>query len=270
MTTGSSILQVKEGLEAEGLVVKQIAVLIDRRENHNFDVFSLLKMSDFREFISSKATEIWKTIQDKKTNLCFSFDGGNLALLEKIAPWICMVKIHTDTGMQLIADTDIYLLAEKYNFHVLDDRKYADIGYIVEKQAETGGDLCTVHGIFGQSTLDGLKEKDCVLIAESSAKDNFILPAYTQLVFELGKENGVVGFISQQSLGDSRFLYLTPGVNNSCSGDSQGQGYKPVDEVIKQGTDIIIVGRGIYEAADPVEAARSYSEAGWKALCERM
>ena len=49
-------------------------------------------------------------------------------------------------------------------------------------------------------------------------------------------------------------------------GDSLGQTYNTPDRIIRHnGSDIIIVGRGVYHASDPVAAAVRYRDAGWAA-----
>jgi uridine monophosphate synthetase len=59
---------------------------------------------------------------------------------------------------------------------------------------------------------------------------------------------------------------MTPGVKLAEGGDDLGQQYNSPDYVIgSKDTDVIIVGRGICEAADVVEEARRYQEAGWAA-----
>ncbi len=53
--------------------------------------------------------------------------------------------------------------------------------------------------------------------------------------------------------------------------DSLGQQYEtPETVILTHESDIIIVGRGIYGADDPQQAAKKYREEGWKAYRERL
>jgi orotidine-5'-phosphate decarboxylase len=65
------------------------------------------------------------------------------------------------------------------------------------------------------------------------------------------------------------FLTLTPGVQIASSGDSLGQVYRDPRDVVRQGSDVIIVGRGITGADDMGKAAELYREQGWKGYLER-
>jgi len=70
---------------------------------------------------------------------------------------------------------------------------------------------------------------------------------------------------------DPKFVYCTPGVNLQSTGDEKGQNYKtPAHVITKNGSDVIIVGRGIIGASDPLAAARKYREEGWKAYLQRL
>ena len=84
----------------------------------------------------------------------------------------------------------------------------------------------------------------------------------------------VMGFIAQQSLNSlptDNFVTMTPGVQIGAKGDSLGQQYNTPESVIgNAGTDVIIVGRGVYGAQDRGKAAEEYRARGWRAYEERI
>ncbi len=285
ITSGASLVETIAALEAEGLVIEQIVVLIDRQEVKNpvlekYNISSILQ-SDFI-FRTIKESRMGKRLYDtmlrKRSNLALSADldtgAAILDLVSKVGSEICLLKLHLDSFEY---DTDflreINKLGQELDFLILEDRKLADIGKIVQKQVqkfEDHVDLVTVHGIFGQGTLDGLEgsKVSSLLLAQSSSQDNLIDAQYTANVLKLGQENWgqVAGFISQQNLGDNTFLYLTPGVHLDKTGDSMKQQYRtPEDAILKDGCDIIIVGRGICSNANPVKAAKEYRERAFAA-----
>lgn len=61
------------------------------------------------------------------------------------------------------------------------------------------------------------------------------------------------------------------GVQMNAGGDNLGQQYTSPEKAIQShGADIIIVGRGITKAMDPVATAQQYQIAGYKAYQELL
>ena len=81
----------------------------------------------------------------------------------------------------------------------------------------------------------------------------------------------VIGFITMKKLLDDPCLInFTPGVQLATNQDALGQQYNTPEKVIgEQKSDIIIVGRGIFEAENPITEAKKYREAGWMAYKNR-
>ena len=105
-----------------------------------------------------------------------------------------------------------------------------------------------------------------------SSKGSLATGAYTTDTVSMSEENMDVclGLICQRKLSSMPGLvHCTPGVRFACKGDTFGQQYNTPDVcVYNNGTDVIIVGRGITQAEQPAAEAQRYKEAAWKA-CER-
>jgi uridine monophosphate synthetase len=115
-----------------------------------------------------------------------------------------------------------------------------------------------------------------LLLAQMSSKDNFFFPQYTDACAHHARLNRdfVMGFIAQKSMnaqqGDN-FITMTPGVQKSAGGDGKGQQYNTPHKVVAElGTDVIIVGRGVYAAEDRKAEALEYRRQGWAAYEERL
>ena len=81
----------------------------------------------------------------------------------------------------------------------------------------------------------------------------------------------VAGLIAQRPPKRSPWLQWTPGIQQNSSGDHLGQQYRtPTDAIVQGGSDLLIVGRGILHAQDPIAAAKSYQEEAWEALMTRQ
>jgi len=236
-------------------------------------------------------------IEEKKCNLCLAADVTTtaelLALAKAVGPNICCLKTHCDVVTDWTADTAAQLkaLAAEHKFMIFEDRKFADIGNTVVHQCRDGyhqiaswADFVNAHPLPGPGIVDGLKEalKDApeaglLLLAEMSSAGNLISADYTKATVAMAEANPdfVFGFISQnklrESVGPDPFVYMTPGVKMQKEGDGLGQQYNTPSVIIgEKGSDVAIVGRGIYKAEDPAKAAADYAAACWDAYTKRL
>lgn len=146
-----------------------------------------------------------------------------------------------------------------------------------------------------------------LLIAEMSSEGNLITPEYTSACLSAARENSdfVMGFISQHSLNSAAtdvFVNFTPGINlpkepkgpegpeerkgggggggrgggagegeDKSRGDGMGQTWRsPREVVVKNGADVIIVGRGVLGAKDRKAEADRYRKMAWEAYEQRV
>jgi len=238
------------------------------------------------------AKKLFEIMEAKQTNLSIAADVITKKELLKIAhelgPYICVLKTHIDIIEDFDADLLIELqrLSEKHNFLIFEDRKFADIGNTVKFQYQNGiyniadwAHITNAHTVPGPGIIEGLKEiglpkgRGLLLLAEMSSKGTLAKGEYTQETLGMAKQHKdfVIGFITmRQLIDDPCFINMTTGVQLTAGGDKLGQQYNTPENVIgKQKSDIIIVGRGIYGAADPIAEAKKYQEAGWKAYLNR-
>lgn len=239
------------------------------------------------------AQKLLQLIDKKKTNLAVSVDLADkasiLALIHQVGRHICILKTHIDIVRDFDADfiTTLKKLAQDYQFLLFEDRKFADIGNTVKLQYAEGvyhiadwADITNAHPLPGPGIIEGLqaaglpKGNALLLLAEMSSKGNLISPEYTEATVEMAKtyRDFVIGFIAQHRLTDDPFfITFTPGVHLSVAGDDLGQQYNtPENAILNCGSDVIIVGRGVYEAPNPEQAAQAYRRAGWEAYERRL
>lgn len=118
--------------------------------------------------------------------------------------------------------------------------------------------------------------RSLLLLAEMSSVGNLMTGDYTsQCLIEARKfPEFVMGFIAQRSLNEKpndNFVTMTPGVQIGSTGDGLGQQYNTPEKVIQDaGTDVIIVGRGIYGVQDRRSAAEEYRKRAWAAYEARI
>ena len=228
----------------------------------------------------SVAQKLLQIAVDKKSNLIASADVTTtkelLELAEKVGPHIVALKTHIDILLDFDPDKTILPLkdlAAQYNFLLMEDRKFADIGNTQELQFSYGmykisnwADFVTAQVIAGYDSLDCFRNVGVVAILGMSSKGTLTDQNYREEATKVAQSHpNVFGGVSQNKI-PNELLLFTPGINLSDSGDGKGQQYNSPEHAFTQlQTDFIIVGRGIYKSEDAEKSALNYKIAGWNA-----
>ncbi|MBU0613331.1 orotidine-5'-phosphate decarboxylase [Patescibacteria group bacterium] len=249
------------------------------------------------------ATKLLRLMDEKQTNVALAIDepdaGLVLELADQIGPELCILKTHIDIVEGFSDDfvSKLISLSKKHNFLIFEDRKFADIGNTVKMQYGKGiykivewSDMVNAHIVPGPGIIEGLeevakesgKERALILLAQMSSKGNLATDEYTKKAVEMAKEYSdfVIGFIGNggnveelaklSKLNNSQFIIMTPGVKLGGGDDALKQQYTTPADVIEAGSDIIIVGRGIYGADNPLASAKEYRQVAWEAYQKRL
>jgi uridine monophosphate synthetase len=238
------------------------------------------------------AQRLLELMDAKQKNLALSADVTSsqelIRLADELGPEICILKTHIDIISDFTPNLTKQLvqLARKHDFLIFEDRKFADIGNTVKQQYSGGiyriadwADMVNAHSLPGPGIIKGLqsaspnKMHGLILLAEMSSDGHLMNKDYIQSSLVMAKhfQDFVFGFITQRALStDPQWIYLTPGVKLDTGIDTLGQKYiTPETAIVQNGSDVIIVGRGIIAAKDPLTAAKRYRQAGWDAYEQR-
>ncbi|CAI7640238.1 unnamed protein product [Penicillium glandicola] len=253
------------------------------------------------------ARKLFQVAEEKKSNVTVSADVTTtkelLDLADRLGPYIAVIKTHIDILSDFSQATidGLNALAQKHNFLIFEDRKFIDIGNTVQKQYHNGtlrisewAHIINCSVLPGEGIVEALaqtaqatdfpygSERGLLILAEMTSKGSLATGAYTSASVDIARKypSFVLGFVSTRSLGEVEstetaaqgedFVVFTTGVNLSSKGDKLGQQYQTPQSAIGRGADFIISGRGIYAAADPVEAAKQYQQQGWEAYLARV
>lgn len=245
-----------------------------------------------KQCTSLSGKKLLTLLDEKQTNLALSADVTSaqalLDLANRLGPEICLLKTHID----IISDftpaltQELSKLAEQHHFLIFEDRKFADIGNTVKHQYEGGvyriadwAHLVNAHTLPGPGIVKGLaevgheKNRGLILLAEMSSAGHMMDANYIKQTLAMAQQfpEFVIGFVTQHAVSsDTQWINFTPGIKLETGTDSLGQQYvTPENAILENGTDIIIVGRGIISAKDALAEARSYRQRGWNAYRQR-
>ena len=258
VTSGGSIENIIKILQDKVTIV-QAAVVLDRQQECccSMPITALLYKNDIIKYRLKKISEI------KKSNLCFSADIEDphilIKMLDLIGKYIVVCKIHYDIiNSNIFGEIgdfkkELINLSIKHDFLIMEDRKFIDISYIVQKQYAKFNnwvDLVTVHSSVTDETVSKLSG---VLLVANMSNNNYDL---TSNALNLAKNNpnNVVGFITQKRINCNDLICMTPGISYNTS-HIEDQKYRQISEV---DTDFIIVGRALYQSEDIIKTVKNY------------
>ena len=190
------------------------------------------------------------------------FDA-TIALASKVAPYVDILEIGTPcikaNGLPLVR-----ALKEKFpDKLLLVDLKTMDAGeYEATPFYAAGADICTVLGVSGAATCAGVIKAAKAAGAEAQI-DLINVPNKAECAKQMvGQGAQIVGIhtgLDAQAAGETPFndlktiTALNLDVRISIAG---GINHSTVQQVVKAGANIIVIGAAIYGAPDPAEAAK--------------
>lgn len=232
--------------------------------------------------------KLWAIMEKKQSPLCVAADVTRaeelLELADAVGPSICMLKTHIDILEDFTWSTieQLVALAARHEFVLFEDRKFADIGNTTQMQYEKGtfrivewADVVDAHIFPGPGIIDGLREialpkgRAILLLAEMSSSGNLFGPSTVEKAVQWAQKyrDCIIGFIGRTVKSpDPAMLLATPGVSGERGNDRLGQQYMTPEEAMNNGSDIIIVGRNVVQAASPVATAEELRRRAWTAM----
>lgn len=234
--------------------------------------------------------KLFKIMIDKQTNLCiaanFETTEQLVQFIDKVGKHVCIIKTQVEDmgGGPEIAKI-LKRKKEEHNFLIFEDRKF---GVETKKtiQSQYAGsyvgyaDFVTV--LPDERVIEAIETvvesanisepRGCLVLCETSFETKIKLPS-PQESLELAKSHKIcAGVIAQKLQVSGDIIKLSPGVHLKLNSDGLDQCWRHPSEVIADGTDIVIVGRGITGAPEEEHEKITclYKDAAWQAYKEQI
>ena len=224
---------------------------------------------------SNKQLILKEIISTKGTNICLAADVETIeelfSLIDTLGPYICMLKLHYDIIANFHDNLDetinkLNCLKQKFNFLIWEDRKFADIGYIMERQVKNHiirwADVISVHPIAGQESLEALSNLpiSLIIIGELSSSNSLTNLEYQSNVMKTisnSNNENIIGIVCQHKMSDT-LLNVVPGISfNQNKTDTKGQQYRGIGDESTAFADVYVIGRSLINSEKPVELIKN-------------
>jgi orotidine-5'-phosphate decarboxylase len=212
---------------------------------------------------------------ENRTGIIHALDVEDLEeaikIAKKVEPFVDAIKLSWPSIMANGAQA-IRQIKREILLPVIADFKVSDIpeisSKIVHYAMEYGADGITLQGFVGKDTM-----QECIRVAHKSSAYTFMVTEMShpgaerfmqpvgEKIAKMAKDLGSDGIVAPATRPDrtneyrkivgEHMMIMSPGVG--------AQGAK-VGDAIKAGADFEVIGRRIYQAQDPGESARRFSE----------
>ncbi|TVY84793.1 Orotidine 5'-phosphate decarboxylase [Lachnellula suecica] len=229
----------------------------------------------FLIFEDRKFADIGSTAQ-------LQYAGGDYRILE----WAHIVNAHVISGPDMVRA--LKETANTWKMPTEDTFKAVNLGKSALKRKGVAVKAPT-HTREELADLEALPtpKRGLLLLAQMSSAGNLLNAEYTSACLAIARQHQdfVMGFIALEPLNSDpgdEFLVMTPGCSlppDQSLDDSEfvpgtedalGQQYVTPQDLMLKGCDIIIVGRGICNAAEPSMKADQYRKVAWEAYQKRL
>lgn len=211
-------------------------------------------------------------IKSKNCKIIVSADVNTLnelwKIIENIGDKISILKIHYDIIEDFTTNITytinrINYYKNKYRFYVWEDRKFADIGFIMKRQikchVDKWADIVSVHPIAGLDSVRELSFIKVILIGEMSSTGALTNEEYKINVKNIAEQlPNVIGIVCQSKMSDTKFN-IVPGISKiDKKTDNMGQQYN--DPSARSFADFFVVGRDILRSENQRKKLLEYME----------